>query len=355
MQSSPITSPAGIFRTCDSCSEIKPLGDFGQHRRGDKTYYRHTCRSCYNQRRRLARAQHPEQQREYDRRSYKKHREAVIERKMVLNAKRRAWMHGITAVTDVRLDDLVERDGTACYLCGVDLDRSEMQMDHVIPLSRGGSHTPGNMRIACRTCNFRKGNYLLSEIDLETLKPTIKDCAHCGQIKPISEFYTAAHTWNKHCKSCAASLMRQQRSTLRNISIVDTHAEVYRCNTCATEWTPQPEDGIENMRWYWRCPNGCNHDGKAWGPGERTCSHCGEVKPVSEFAGRGKNRRSECKQCCAALARQSRAASHNLSVVDSRRDLLRCNTCEEMWAPYLKPGQKQIRYWWRCPNGCNHQ
>src|SRR5690606_19505718 len=148
-----------------------------------------------------------------------------------LNAKRRAWMHGITAVTDVRLDDLVERDGTACYLCGVDLDRSEMQMDHVIPLSRGGSHIPENMRIACRTCNYRKGNYLLSEIDLATLKPTIKDCAHCGQIKPISKFSTMGKTWQKHCKECSASLNRQQRVGRRGVSVVDTLSEVYRCNT----------------------------------------------------------------------------------------------------------------------------
>jgi len=32
-------------------------------------------------------------------------------------------------------------------------------VDHVIPLSRGGSDHPSNMVVACRPCNLKKGDY----------------------------------------------------------------------------------------------------------------------------------------------------------------------------------------------------
>lgn len=343
----------GLSRTCRVCGEIKPLGDFGVFRRDNQEYHRHTCLDCWNWQQRQNRASNPERRREYDRRSYKKHRDAVINRKVRLNARRRAWMYGITDVADVGLADLIERDGSTCYLCGKNLDREEMQIDHVIPLSRGGSHTLKNTRIACRFCNNRKGNYLLSELDFDTLKPMIKDCAHCGEVKPISEFSTmGTKKWHKHCRKCQASLARQDRSTRRNITVVNTLNEVYRCNVCDAEWTPQQEDGLENIRWYWRCPNGCNHDGNRWEPGERTCSHCGSVKPIEDFPGKT-SRRSECRDCWAALGRQSRAAVRNLTVVDSVRDKYRCNACNGTWIPQLKPGHKHMKGWWRCPNGCN--
>ncbi|MDB4875733.1 MAG: hypothetical protein JWM41_2179 [Gemmatimonadetes bacterium] len=36
-------------------------------------------------------------------------------------------------------------------------------MDHVIPISRGGSHTRENVVPACRSCNSKKGDLMLLE------------------------------------------------------------------------------------------------------------------------------------------------------------------------------------------------
>lgn len=50
--------------------------------------------------------------------------------------------------------------GRLCWICGCDWDalpKSDQTIDHVIPLARGGSNWPANLRPACRSCNSRKG------------------------------------------------------------------------------------------------------------------------------------------------------------------------------------------------------
>ena len=47
-----------------------------------------------------------------------------------------------------------------CYYCGRKVGRTELTMDHVVPLSRGGRSTKGNLVPACKDCNNRK-KYLL--------------------------------------------------------------------------------------------------------------------------------------------------------------------------------------------------
>jgi 5-methylcytosine-specific restriction endonuclease McrA len=46
-----------------------------------------------------------------------------------------------------------ERDEGACLRCGAEED---LQFDHIIPWSLGGSHSPENMELLCGTCNREK-------------------------------------------------------------------------------------------------------------------------------------------------------------------------------------------------------
>jgi 5-methylcytosine-specific restriction endonuclease McrA len=46
-----------------------------------------------------------------------------------------------------------KRDVGKCRYCG---SRKELQFDHVIPRSMGGSGEPGNVELLCRACNLRK-------------------------------------------------------------------------------------------------------------------------------------------------------------------------------------------------------
>jgi len=47
-----------------------------------------------------------------------------------------------------------------CYYCNREVGRSNLTMDHLIPLSRGGKSKKGNIVPACKECNNKK-KYLL--------------------------------------------------------------------------------------------------------------------------------------------------------------------------------------------------
>lgn len=54
----------------------------------------------------------------------------------------------------------MERDGSQCFYCGVDMQNwkhDEIHVDHFYPVSRGGSDNPINLVVSCAPCNLSKG------------------------------------------------------------------------------------------------------------------------------------------------------------------------------------------------------
>jgi 5-methylcytosine-specific restriction endonuclease McrA len=49
-----------------------------------------------------------------------------------------------------------------CFYCGIKLNK-KYHIDHVVPLSRGGSNFIDNIVLACPSCNCSKGNKMLHE------------------------------------------------------------------------------------------------------------------------------------------------------------------------------------------------
>ena len=64
---------------------------------------------------------------------------------------------------------LFKRDQYRCLYCGLALPATALSRDHVHPVSRGGKDEWMNVVTACKRCNARKGNRLLSESSLSLL------------------------------------------------------------------------------------------------------------------------------------------------------------------------------------------
>ena len=68
------------------------------------------------------------------------------------NYRRRALRVGVEPKDFyVTRQELVSRDGPGCALCGV--EDAPLELDHVIPIRHGGSHSPWNCRLLCGPCH----------------------------------------------------------------------------------------------------------------------------------------------------------------------------------------------------------
>lgn len=54
-----------------------------------------------------------------------------------------------------------------CFYCG---NVGQIELDHVVPIARGGSHGIGNLVPACKSCNASKGAQLLIEWKLNSAR-----------------------------------------------------------------------------------------------------------------------------------------------------------------------------------------
>ena len=53
---------------------------------------------------------------------------------------------------------VVRRDNYTCQICGKHLNDAEVEFDHIIPLSKGGSSEEHNIRLTCFDCNREKSD-----------------------------------------------------------------------------------------------------------------------------------------------------------------------------------------------------
>jgi len=78
------------------------------------------------------------------------------------------------------------RAGHRCEYCRAPeaTFNSPFEVEHIIPLSRGGADTESNLALACRSCNLRKATHV-SGIDSETGAE-------------VRLFHPREDSWNEH-------------------------------------------------------------------------------------------------------------------------------------------------------------
>lgn len=78
-------------------------------------------------------------------------------RRMEQERKRRAAKWGAERIETIDRERVIARDNSTCHLCGKKVRRSDIHLDHLIPLSKGGTHTYNNVAVAHSRCNVIRG------------------------------------------------------------------------------------------------------------------------------------------------------------------------------------------------------
>lgn len=98
---------------------------------------------------------------------YKQNKERALEH----NRQRRAKIRG-QAAEPYTTQDVLDKYGTDCYLCGKPIDlnanrhpgdpgwENGLHIEHVIPISKGGHDTIDNVRPSHGQCNLKKGTQI---------------------------------------------------------------------------------------------------------------------------------------------------------------------------------------------------
>ena len=66
--------------------------------------------------------------------------------------------------------NIYARDDNTCQYCGVRLPRADLNLDHVVPRSRGGATSWENVVCSCVPCNLRKGGRTPEEAHMRLLR-----------------------------------------------------------------------------------------------------------------------------------------------------------------------------------------
>ena len=73
--------------------------------------------------------------------------------------------------------EVFKRDGYRCRECGASKDETSLEIDHILPVAKGGTNDIGNLQTLCRECNRMKhtDEWVGGETDLEVAQNELKN------------------------------------------------------------------------------------------------------------------------------------------------------------------------------------
>jgi 5-methylcytosine-specific restriction endonuclease McrA len=163
-------------KQCTGCRKTKALDEFSP-KRGGKLGRHAQCKLCRAAARVADRAANPERARAVDRKAEQNRKQTSAQRSAAWraanperhriqsqqNRARRRAVQAAATVGKVCYESLYAFF-LDCYLCGQPL-AGATDVDHIVPLARGGAHCQDNLRPTHEACNLRKSDKFLAELD----------------------------------------------------------------------------------------------------------------------------------------------------------------------------------------------
>lgn len=192
------------MKICSRCKQSLPLSAFGKcssKKDGLMSY----CRACMldynrermknpeyskrhtewtNEYRRKRRAKPGGRDKEYKRERLRYHTDEEVRRRILANSMlqyaRRQSAEGDGFSLD-EWDALCSHYGNRCLACGAN---TNLTVDHILPLSKGGKHELSNVQPLCKSCNCRKHDKYIDYRPFETQQPNASGFFHARRFTP---------------------------------------------------------------------------------------------------------------------------------------------------------------------------
>ncbi len=137
-QNCPVAASPSTQKMCGGCKSTLPIVEFNRNA-GSRDGFGYRCKSCAKIQTKKWRAENP-----------------IAAKRLSSKSRRdRNSVEGRHSKSDV--DKILIYQKGRCAACAEKL-REEFEVDHIIPLSKGGTDWPKNIQILCRPCNRAKYN-----------------------------------------------------------------------------------------------------------------------------------------------------------------------------------------------------
>lgn len=121
-------------------------------------------REIHNASRRVDYAKHADKRREYYRNYYKNHKELHSQRSSNWKRIHRNDRDRAGTFTTQEWVELCNKYNNRCIACG---KQGKLEVDHIVPLSCGGTNTIDNIQPLCRRCNASKSARIIDYRNIE--------------------------------------------------------------------------------------------------------------------------------------------------------------------------------------------
>lgn len=176
------------YKTCSRCNQILDV-EYFSYRKAARDKLTSWCRPCMAENAKNRRKANPENARLVNQKAYKKNAERRKEQSSAWKRqnrersnsylqswraknKDRARLHNVNnnalrrlrqtsnGIFLVSARELLKMKRSGCVYCGA---TGFMEIEHIIPLSRGGRHSIGNLAPSCQPCNSQKHDKTVME------------------------------------------------------------------------------------------------------------------------------------------------------------------------------------------------
>ncbi len=100
----------------------------------------------------------------------------------------------ITRATQMRV---LKRDNQICQVCNKPVSYEDIEFDHVIPWSKGGSSEESNIRLLCSSCNRKRSNNFEGEYLIDSLTDLVSEPDKDVIVDVLKEIVNFGHQFYK--------------------------------------------------------------------------------------------------------------------------------------------------------------